>query len=149
MTAPAGLSQGGPGQAQEICRHCENYYAFAQRVCLTSSQAIKVYWNHNVIHVTIAFPASCRRVSPRAHCACGQGGLKFSLGAMVCACVCVSRCACVCARAPRVSVCVCRVENWTNPVQNCPTPDKSSTILGFWDLSIELTYRTDGRLEHI
>ena len=23
-------------------------------------------------------------------------------------------------------------ENWINPVQFCPTPDKSSTILGFW-----------------
>ena len=24
------------------------------------------------------------------------------------------------------------VENWTNTVQFCPTPDKCSTILGFW-----------------
>ena len=73
-------------------------------------QSIKVYWNHNVVHVTIAFPASCRRVSPRAHCACGQGGLRFSFRCVgVCMCVCVDVRVCVCARASRVSVCVCRV----------------------------------------
>ena len=32
-----------------------------------------------------------------------------------------------------------RMENWTNAVQFCPTPDKCSTILGFWDLK----YRAD------
>ena len=25
-----------------------------------------------------------------------------------------------------------KAENWTNAVQFCPTPDKCSTILGFW-----------------
>ena len=40
-------------------------------------------------------------------------------------------------------------ENWTNTVQFCPTPDKFRTKMNSGTSSIELTYRTDGRLEHI
>ena len=53
--------QGGPGQAQEICRHCENYRAFAPFATLLKAvlkrSKLPSAWLSRIFELGPQFPA--------------------------------------------------------------------------------------------